>query len=245
MNRVVVLGNSVALVARPPREKKGPTTYPELLPGLLGERGVPCELVNVSERYLTVDGALEDLERRVVALSPDLVILNYGVVEAAPRIVPRPVYFFINRPPYRTSLPRRIFCRAASAAERYLAPRLLRAFGGFRWVGPALFAECLAAIVDRLWKECRCHTVVMNIPEPNDRMESLLPGIRSSTEEYNRIMQQACTRRTAHLLDAASLVRAGGAEAFCPDGVHFSAEGHKAVAEELAELIHTRRLIEA
>jgi len=244
MPRIVVLGNSVALLARPPRDQRGPATYAEMLPGLLAGSGHGVDVVNVSERYLMIDGALEDLERRVVSLSPDLVVINYGIVEAAPRLLPRPAYFYINRPFYRVSRLRRLVSGAAAAAERVLTPVMLGIAPGWRWLAPDLFRQCLRTAVEQLWKECRCAVVVLNIPRPSQRVESLLPGIGRSVDRYNRVINDMGEMHNAHVLDVAAIA-AGDPQRLSPDGVHFSVEGHREVAKAMAAVITERKLLES
>jgi lysophospholipase L1-like esterase len=225
MVRVVVAGNSVALHVAPRREGRDSGTYADLLRRRLEPLG--GAVVNVARRSNLVDE--DDLEfmANCQRNDPDAVILQYGINEAAPRILSRPLWMWLKGPQaYGTakSLLRRV--------EGRLEPHLVRWTRAGGWIGPKRFEERLRYKVRIVRKESAAVPMVVNLGPPTPDLERLLPGMTAAVERYNAIMERVCRDEDAVLIDIHALVRERGPE-IQPDGIHLTAEGHRCVAELL------------
>src|SRR3954454_9656488 len=85
---VVVIGNSLTFDQVPPRTSHVQGTYGEVLRDELAAAGVPVTLHLEGRWFDFVSGALRRYESSVRAHVPDVVIVQYGLNESQPYLVP-------------------------------------------------------------------------------------------------------------------------------------------------------------
>jgi hypothetical protein len=241
--RIVVLGNSVALRIRPPRAGANERTYAEWL----ADRGYQVHVVAQAGVILTE--AIATLDDDAVSRFPDCVILNHGVVESCLRYNVR----WINNQCIRNYYLNGVFSRPYvpdSAASRL---RLLfwRALNGgirraaaltgirWRWTSRAEFVLALEHAIAVLLKETGAHVIVLGINPTTLRVERQLPGSQRELAETNAAMGTLCERLGSRVsyVEPASYLEAGSIDVLVPDGIHFSAEGHRRTADALHRLL--------
>jgi lysophospholipase L1-like esterase len=241
--RVAVLGNSLPILMVPPRRDRSEGPYPELLERELLARGhdvvVDCharlyDLAHEGERRWT---------REVVPTSPDVLVLNYGILEAQPNVLPTALNRHLTRSDtggpglrgkwVRHAVPRlwppaRAYQRwaASLAGERTwrLHPDRLRASLG-RIVSLAAAGGMLVLVVDVL--------------PPGDRLRHFFPGIDGRVERINatlRSLVDGAGSDDVRLVEASAIARQLG-PAGVPDGLHLVPEGHRRLASTLADEI--------
>jgi len=226
--RVLVLGNSVALYVRP--HAPGARTYGQRLRPLLEQGGAAPAVVEIwAGNSLTVTD-LAAVEDRLLGFGPDVVVVNVGIVDCTPRILPQGL--------------RRLYVRGASRWERlWLAGEarirrpLVRVLGGAPALSPAGFRSRLQRLVQVARDEASAQVVCLGVPPTSARVAREVPGVEEQIRRFDDTIRDVCRLMSAEYLDVGAAVSSVGVEAALPDGIHFSAQGHARIAEELARLI--------
>jgi lysophospholipase L1-like esterase len=229
MTRILLVGNSVALYTRP--RQTGARPYGRIVGPLLRERtGDTVEVELWAENSLTVSDAVEALEDRIVSWSPDILVLNFGIVDCTPRIVPQRL--------------RRRFVRARTplhrlwlAAEALVRRPIVRLLGGASAMSARAFESALARLIDVARSEAGARVFCLGMSTTSVRVEWEVPGVQRQIAAFDKAIRRACQRWNAFYVDVGAMLASGDADRLRPDGIHFSAEGHAMVAEELARQI--------
>ena len=241
--RVVVVGSSVGLYVRPPRQGPLEGTYADLLGPMLHDRGLCSVVTNRSRWLLTVTEAHRRFQELVLDHRPDVVVLDLGFVESQPRLTPLWVVrlLFTWRP------------RLSGAARRvrrallgpwwwcyvHLSPVLIRAMP---WlpsrVQPATFGRGIEAMTRLARKERAALVLALDVPAASRRVEQTLASINRRIDATNATLRALGASPEGPTVVAVSqLVRDLGPDAALPDGIHLSAPGHREVAARLVDEI--------
>jgi lysophospholipase L1-like esterase len=235
-----VLGNSVGYYLRPPATSREEADYGELIEREMRARGVDTWVHNSCGWFLSAAEGLAQVEERAMHHSPDVVILNFGIVESEPGALPLPllkaVYTWRQPLVGPRAKVRRMFLRPVHLFHQRFGPSIIRTLRLPGRVSPASFKSDMSRLIDALRKERAGLVLVLNINPPNPRIEANLPGSSASARRYNQLLAELVGEmddRQVRLVDVAGLVTEKGTEALLPDGVHFNAEGHRLAAELL------------
>ena len=240
--RVVVIGNSCVFLSVPAPTGLDDDAYPGWLEEALLDRGVTARVVVHSQWHTTIKEALPRFEPWVRDELPDLVIANFGIVDAQARVLPTwllrntmtwlPGQGGVARR-YRTRLVPRLRPRVRGW-QRFWAGRV-----GPRWsrVRPSVFERSMARLLELNVRQCAAYTMVLDIDPPNDVLLSWMPGLDERVDRYNAILEKVVRNARAAALVRTSEVIAPDPERLLPDGIHRSVEGHRLVAERLADEI--------
>lgn len=240
--RIVVHGNSVALRVRPPRERAADGTYSEVL------RAVGYEVTTVARAGAMLAESFATLEDDVVVRAPEVVVLQHGVVEICPRRTIRALNnrtienYYLNGvlgAPYRSGggldAVVHLGARIANGLVRRAATLL-----GLRWAWMPLprFLAVMERTIAVLRKETGARVIVLGINPTSARVEGQLPGTGAATAAANAGLAALCARLgdAVRFVDPAQVLGAD-ASALVPDGIHFSADGHRRIAAHLAGLL--------
>lgn len=241
---MVVIGNSAVFLTVPAPEGVDADTYGGWLPELLLDRGVHARTAVHSRWHATVLEALPRFEEWVRDELPDLVIVNLGIIDCQARVLP--TWLLRNS---MTWLPgqggfARIY---RSRVVPVLRPRI-RAWQRF-WAGrvgpkasrvrPAVFERAMSRLLQLCVRQCNAHVLVLDIDTANERLLHWMPGLQDRIDRYNAILERvvaAAPAGTATLLRTSEAV-AVDPDGLLPDGIHRSAEGHRVVAERIADEI--------
>jgi hypothetical protein len=244
--RVCIVGNSVGFKMRPPRSGPGELTYGEIL------RQGGHEVTNASMAgvFLTEQFAL--LDDQVLTAFPDVVILHHGVIEVFYRRTFRRwnnsaiVNQYRNQVMRQEFVPRtpafvarNFFFRAVNAATRGVATAV-----GWRWQWQSAdrFLGGVTHACELVLKETGAFIVIVGISPPSDKAETDLPGLRAEIGRRNEALRKCAERLgpRVEFLDVAALLAQGSYADLVPDGIHFSAEGHRRVAAALSRILEAR-----
>ena len=233
MRTIVVLGSSVALAVRPPRDDRESAPFA----ALLARRLPHVRVVNASRGSLDIADAVRDFAPLVWAHDPDVVIVQLGINECPPRFLPRSLWRAVYAHPSdalltgarrRLVMAGRLLDRAAraTAARRFNRP----------WFSPARFERLLDAWLDLAAKELRGAVMLLGIMPPSARVEAALPSTIANARRFNEILAAAAARRpeTVTFVVWAEWSSAADLDRVRPDGIHLSAEGH----QRLADVVH-------
>lgn len=241
---VVVLGNSLTVLSIPQRTGADDGVWAEVVRDRLAASGVPVT-VHLEGRWF--DFAVKGFRRyqeSVRAHLPDVVVLQYGLNESQPWLLPVPVvrHFVTDHQVatrsgawYRRVVAPRLW-RAVRAYRRALAPRV----GLLTWqTTPHRFRETMRQLVRAIRYDSAPLVLVLDVNDPGQVLRHFLPGI----ERRHAVVQQVLRDVVAgaddpevRLVESSRLVREAGPEASY-DGMHYSPLGHRLVGEAVAQEI--------
>lgn len=240
--RVHVVGSSVAVMVEPEHGPRDGGVYGEQLLEILAAQGIPCVVTNSGRWMSRINEHLPTYERDIRNHFPDVLVVNFGLLEAQPAVVPlglarhlmtwqrnsRPValgYRAVVVPPVWRALRR--YQRWASAHDGGRTHRL----------GPTRFATDLRRLTDMIRKDCGALVLVLDIDPVGARLEHWLPTTQLRVAAYNEVLATV----TASYDDGVRLVRAGATvtdpDTEIPDGLHRSSAAHATTARLLADEI--------
>ncbi len=243
-HRVAVLGNSVPILVVPPRATREEGTFPERLQRLLDERGLDVEVRNDSRLFDVLPDGWRRFQQQVIPWAPDVLVVNYGVIEMQPNVVPT----WLNRHLTTVTVGGK---GPVALYKRHAVPKLWPPVRRFqRWssakVGtrtwrlpPQRLAAELRRVVE-VARQDRMLVLVNDVHAPGDRLRHFFPAI----ERRHAIVQEVLADVVDGFADPdvrlvpVSQVSAklGEAEGL-PDGLHLTSAGHLGVAELLADEI--------
>jgi len=241
--RVVVIGNSCVFLTVPAADGLDDDAYPGHLEELLLQRGVVARVAVHSQWHTTVTEVLPRFESWVRDELPDLVVVNLGIVDAQARVLPtwllrHTMTWLPGQGPVAHRYRRRVvpvLRPRVRAWQRYWAGRV-----GPRWsrVSPGVFERSMARLLELSVRQCNAHSLVLDIDRTNEVLVSWMPGLQQRVDRYNAILERVVARAGSR----ASLVRtsdvvAADPDRLLPDGIHRSAEGHRLVAQRIADEI--------
>lgn len=237
--KVCVVGNSVGFKVRPPRQAVDDLTYSELL------QRDGHEVRNVSKAGVMLAEQFGLLDDDVITYFPDVVILHHGIIEVFHRQTVRRwnnaaiLNQYRNQvafAPYRGSSPWsrsvNLGWRAVNGVTRRIAGLTGRSW---QWQSTQAFLQVMRATSDLLLKETPARLFVVGITPPAPKAELDLPGLTQSIAHANDGLRQLCLDlgARAEYVDVPALLRGHAHEELVPDGIHFSALGHRLLAQVL------------
>lgn len=239
---VVVVGNSLAVLSIPQRTGREDGSYAEVLRDLLTDAGQPVVLHNEARWFDFAVHALRRYQETIRAGVPDVVVLQFGLNESQPWLLPVPVvrHFITNH----TAV-----TRAAQLYRSRVVPPVWKSVRSYRrWASgkvgtrtwqttPARFEGTMKALVRAVRYECRPLVLVCDVNTPGGVLTHFLPGM----EERHAIVQDVLHRVVedaadpeVRLVRTSDVVRELGEREAMPDGMHYSPGGHAAVGRLLA-----------
>ncbi|MDX6266726.1 MAG: hypothetical protein QOD70_1466 [Frankiales bacterium] len=238
---VVAVANSVATLQLPARTDRSQGSYIEVLADLLTAEGVPTVPHLESRWFDFLHRAMRDYEGRVRAHAPDVVVVQFGLNEYQPWLLP----VWLVR---HLLVQNQAATRTAKAYRRLVAPRLWKAVRGYRrrvaplvgtrtWqVTPVRFEGQLRRLLHNVRIEARPLVLVLDIDAPNDKLEHFLPGMARRHAIYQELLAKVVAQQQddeVRLIRVSELTSALGADAML-DGMHYSPGTHEAVGRLLA-----------
>jgi lysophospholipase L1-like esterase len=238
--RIVVVGNSMGLFVRPPRERAEDGPYAEVLERELLARGWSAQVTNSSSWTLLLTDALRRVEPLVLHHSPRVAIINFGLFECQTITLPTSVFRWLNHPYARGGVARAVRQRVGLrviAFYKWMTPRLPQGVPFPKRTAPQRFEEELRSLVSNIRKESGAEVLLLTNPPPGARIAQTLRDIEENAEAYSAIIREVGTTSGpgVHVVELAPIARALPLEESMPDGLHFSVEGHRLVGRHLAD----------
>jgi len=101
------------------------------------------------------------------------------------------------------------------------------------WISSRKYKKYFDTLVKTLIKETNTKIIILPINMANSRVEKSLPGTIKKHEQYNQIMKDIAEKYLLEFVDLCMLT----SETHYPDGIHYSVNGHKKVANEIGKII--------
>lgn len=228
----------------PTRLSRQEGTYGEVLQWLLQKAGYAAT-VRVSARPFD---QLHDGYRRFMVQDrttfPDVLVINYGFNECRPPVVPWALLQHLHTWDKGMTI-------SARAYRRWITPRIWQATRAFQrvasgWVGqrtwrtpPSRFAAELRALITFARQE-RMLVLVVDINPPGARPLEFMPGLAQRRARYQRLLSEVVAGfddDEVRLVPCTAIVDELGLEHALPEGLHFSAEAHRRLAQMLADAV--------
>lgn len=239
---VVVLGNSVAVLSIPGRTGSDDGSYAEVLRDRLAAAGVPVRVALEGRWFDFAVKAFRRYEESVRAHLPDVVILQYGLNESQPWLLPVPVVRHLvtdHRVATRTGRRYREHVvapvwRQVRAYRRWAAPKV-----GLRtWqTTPRRFGEVMRQLIRAVRYDTQALVLVLDVHEPGEVLQHFLPGMPERHAVVQRTLREtvdAFDDPEVRLVSVSAACAAAGPAA-SHDGMHLSPYGHRVVGDLLAD----------
>jgi hypothetical protein len=240
--RVHVVGNSTAVLVEPTHGPRDLGTYGEQLPTILGEQGIPTVTTHTGRWFGMVHEVLPRWEVDIRDRFPDVLVVNYGIVECQSNVVPSWLARHTGTWD-RTSRRGAAWYRRKVTPPVWLAARRLQRWasahdhGRTHRLSPRRFETDVRRLIDLARKECGSLVLLLDIDPVGARLEHWLPGTTQRALRYN----ESLAKIAGSYDDGVRLVRAGleleDPETLIPDGLHRTVEGHGMTAALLASEI--------
>jgi lysophospholipase L1-like esterase len=242
---VVILGNSLGHLVMPAEEQQGRSSYGAVLRDELTDSGLPVR-IHLESRWFgfAVDG-LARYEQDVRPHLPDVIVLNYGLNESQPWLLPVPVLRHIltnhnvtthNQMRYR----KRVVEPVWKGIRRYR--RWASAKVGMRsWqTSPHRFSATMRTLITLSRQELGALVLVLDIAPPGPVLTHFLPGQQERHRHFQGLLEDLTSEfddPLVRLVRTEDFVVEQGFPAAMPDGMHYSAAGHAHVGQLLAKEI--------
>lgn len=240
--KVHVLGSSVSVLVEPQHGPRDGGTYAEQLAVLLTERGTPTTASHAGTWFGRISDTLPHYEQQVRDHFPDVLVINFGLVECQSDLLPTWVVRHFTTwhrtsragtTVYREKVARRVWPVLRDYQQRAARHDVDRTHR----LRPSRFVADLRRTIDLTRKDCGSFVLLLDIDTPGPRVEHWLPGTTARVARYNALLQQVADSYD----DSVQLVRAAAQltdpTTQLPDGLHRSREGHGLTAALLADEI--------
>ena len=241
--RIVVLGNSQALVVATFERSRIEGTYGELLERRLRARGVETLVFNEARWWDLIQYLRPRLVPSLAVHTPDVVVLGYGMGECEANIPPTWMMRIMDDARWTPRLypaaraVRKVLLRPAERLRSWTYRAIVPRLGMRTWrLRPSRFEAELKRTIEWTRRQTGGLVIVLTMHDPGDELEKLLPGFRERAELFNRIMRDvvaAYDSPEVQIVEAGPALDKVGEETATIDGIHFTPIGHEAIAELL------------
>ena len=223
--KIVSFGNSVGIRVRPNKGKC--KSYSDLLND---NEELSFENFCYSGNMI---GSISRNPDFILQKHADVVILQFGVVELSSRSTSKNLYDYLNYKAKSTRLGQFIQTVGLS-----LESKLRRALVYLRfkssWYHSDRFLSELETTIKSLDSNSLSKIICIGISTPSERIEKNLPGTIRRIKNVQFKMRAICSKyQSCNYLDVEHFETN-----YLPDGIHFSAEGHRKVYNDLLCLIN-------
>jgi lysophospholipase L1-like esterase len=236
---VAVFGASVTLLVTGPRPEGEPhLTYPAVL-ARQSVDGQRFDVTNHSRIYGMVKDYVGIGLTTVARDRPDVVVLQFGLGEAFPRIFPRRLIMHLLGVRRHSSRIRDKYWRRTRAIllaihgiERRIDARLPV---GWSRMPVRRFESELDLLCQRIREQSGSRLVLMTAYPPTAPTPFLTPKLLRRVDAMNAAILRVAATHGATVFPLDDVVAAHGAG--LPDGLHMSVDTHRVVGEELASCL--------
>lgn len=238
---VVVLGNSLTVLSVPGRTGADDGLYAEVLRDCLAGAGVPARVHLEGRWFDFATDALDRYEAAVRSHLPDVVVLQFGLNESQPWLLPVPlVRHFVTTHDVTT--------RTGGWYRQWVARPIWKAVRGYRrWAArlvgtrtwqttPRRFGAALQQLIRATRYDSKPLVLVLDVEQPGALLEHFLPGMgprHAIVQQRLQDVVEGFQDEDVRLVRVSELIDGAGAEAMA-DHLHYTPHGHRLVGERLA-----------
>ncbi|MFN2539193.1 MAG: hypothetical protein ABR549_13740, partial [Mycobacteriales bacterium] len=180
----------------PPRSTRLEAAFPELLPDALQARGHEADVFVCSRWFARLPDLRPEYEQVVRDRYPDVVVLNYGVIDCQPNMLPTSVARHFQTWNRRGSLGARAYRRLVAARLWPLLRQYQLLTDGLPTyrTSPKAFRAELTRLIALIRLETRALVLVLDIDPPGERLLRWLPSMQRRRERYQGILSDVVDR---------------------------------------------------
>ena len=241
--KIAVIGNSVAIKMRPKRLSDFEKTFSEML------FEDQYNLYNFGRAGTIITESFKYLDDEVISLYPDFLIVVYGVVEAFPRQTFRHLNNFNIVNYYNNSNFERNFVNTARFSIlrfiiRFINGCIRRIAEILRmrwfWLSRGDFSAAVEALCGLVLSETNSRIILVGISKIAHGSGKFSKEAETSINAYNSILKaQSEHSPRIQYIGMTETLSEEELLAACPDGIHFSAAGHRMLYEALNVLLNS------
>lgn len=239
--KVAIIGNSVAIKMRPKRQSKNDKTFSELI----FDDGY--EVNNFGKSGTIVTESFKYIDDEIICNYPDFLIVIYGVVEAFPRHTLRNLNNFNIINYYNNANFERNFINPNQFSIFRLVARLLNGFMRritsatrlqWLWLSQNNFAAAIHALCGLVLTETNSNIILLGVPAIPQDNDKFSVKANSSINAFNSILRaESEYSPRIHYVDVTETLSEEQLAVTCPDGIHFSAFGHRLLHEAIISIM--------
>jgi lysophospholipase L1-like esterase len=238
---VAVFGSSVtALVTGPRNPDSLHLTWPAAL-ARTERAGVSFQVTNRSRIYGLVTDFAGIWADPLAQLRPDVVVLQFGLGETFPRVVPRALVLHLLGIDRHTGPLRDRYWRKAHEAlldihalERRLDPHLP---GAWSRVTPTRFERELKQLCNKIHDQIGSRIVVMTAYPGTSVAPFVTPSMVARLHTYNEAIVRVAGQTGSDVFPLHDIIERLGPATTLTDGLHMTVEAHRAVADRMAQTL--------
>lgn len=228
MKKIVIVGNSVAIRIRPPRQNEDDLSYAEIL-----DNNLPTTMVINRAVGATVMPYQSLWVDEMIGYHANCYILHYGVVDALSRSVSRRMWNFINNDNPQRGFIMKVLRFLCSLIEKKFRRTLTVIRGKRGWTSRTAFAYKYEKMLKLIQKDSIAQIICIGINRPSARIERFLPGSVRNVQRNNEVIRQLANKYNSVYVETFYDFD----ESLIPDGIYFNAEGHRKLATMLLDVI--------
>lgn len=230
--RIVVAGDSLGL----PRLTQTIISYkdiwPLLLESKLRNKNINCVVLNHSERSRTLPKFLKNFQDIVTIWEPDILIIQIGIVDCAPRLFSEKENRFLNSGFIHWRIARAIINFASKHRRQIIKIR-----PWVRYTPLKKFKNSLEELGNILSKT-NYKTIILPIMPSFPSHTYRSPGYNESVEKYNNEWKFFCEKYSHIFINLEEIIDDYKLEELLlEDGHHLSKLGHKRIASSLEKKV--------
>jgi hypothetical protein len=239
--KIAIIGNSVAIKMRPKRQSEFEKTFSELL----FDNGY--QIYNYGRAGTIVTESFKYLDDEIISLFPDYLIVIYGVVEAFPRQTFRYlnnfniINYYNNRIFKRNFVPPAGF-RILGFIIRLMNGLIRRLATALRvrwlWLSQRNFSSAINALCGLVLSETNGRIILVGISRIPTDSGKFSAEAMASISAFNSILKtQSANSSRINYIDLTESLSEEELVAACPDGIHFSAKGHRMLHDAIISIL--------
>lgn len=236
MKKIVIIADSLSL---PRPESHGNIPYEETYPYLLdvslrNQLGTNAPIImEKGKRGRTITEVVDDWQEYVSWRKPDIVIVQAGIVDCAPRVFLPNQRDFVGR--IRIRFIREILLKLVSKYRRMI----IKTCPNKVYTPLPIYRDAATKLTELAKQDNVQALIFINIVFPPDFLESKSPGFQENVRLYNEALEQCKAKPGVYVVDLNGLFREqGNAEGhLLYDGHHLSVEGNRCLAKHLEYIV--------
>lgn len=226
LNRIVVIGDSLVM-PRPADDVPYEQTYVHRLVKQFADTEVICRAAraNDSNKQAGQQAMHDDIE----VYAPDIVIVQLGIVDCAPRLFSKKQAFALRL------LPKFLSRGIVALASKYRL--FFTKYFKQVYVPKAQFERNIDALFKSL-NEASQQIICLSIASTNQRNKERSYGIDDNIKAYNDVLLSLCKRYDIDYVDVYSA--ASESDFILSDGIHINSDAHAFIANQIGSLIKAK-----
>lgn len=231
MKKLLIIGDSTVQWIRPYRDHRNDVTYVELLQ----KNNYIVDIVSIPG--MTSKEVLNIYWNELGAQFYDICIVSVGINDLTPRSYPRWMWKINNSLLIKESF----FSKLYSILYRAFTNKYVqKTFSKYKiskpWISLKYFELYLSKFQELVLKESDSKIIYLSLPTVSKRISSLLVGIEDNITLYKEVMNSLVDNKRVFELDIDKLFK-DDIKKFNIEGIHYTAEGHLKVYEELVNIM--------